>query len=603
MSRFSNYQNFNFYNSFLFYYKFLKYRIFLLVILSFIVGVLDSISIAIFLPILENHNKVVIENSSNDNNVFIQLITSIFNVLNMDVTFINIILIMFFIICIKGLVIYINSLINIYSIQSFIRRLRFQTIDTMSAISYLEFTKKDAGVIQNMFTTEVNRVVSSYNEFNKVIQNSILVFTYIGTAYFLNSVFAILLIIFLIFLNLSFKYTFKSTKKHSKDLLKSNNQYQKLLIQKIHYFKYLKSTSQINRYADYIKQVVTSIEKSNSKIGKDDVKLQAIKEPLLVGIIAIVVYIQSQYYKIQFSSIVVSLYLFYRGLNLVFNTQQNYNNYLSFSSSLFNLKDFLGKFKRDLEKNIHSNKINFRGIIRLQNISFYYEDRLPILKDVSIVIPKNKILAIVGASGSGKSTLLNNIIGLVSPNGGSIYVDDICFSKIDMNLWQSRIGYITQEPVIFDDTLFNNVTMWSEMTEENLKKFKSVLHKVAIFDYFDNLIDKFQTRLGNKGIRLSGGQIQKICIARELYREIEILIMDEATSALDSRSENVIRESIDALRGEITIIIVAHRLSTVKKADQIVVLDAGEVNDIGTFEELMKNSKLFCSMVQMQNIN
>jgi subfamily B ATP-binding cassette protein MsbA len=166
--------------------------------------------------------------------------------------------------------------------------------------------------------------------------------------------------------------------------------------------------------------------------------------------------------------------------------------------------------------------------------------------------------------------------------------------------YRSNIGYITQEPVVFNDTIFNNVSFWAPKTEENLKHFWNVLEQTSLIEMMDNLPDKEDSILGDSGMKISGGQKQRISIARELYRGCNILLMDEATSALDSETEQQIQSNINSLKGKYTIIIIAHRLSTVKTADVIYLLDKGIVAAEGPFEHLVQNSTQFRHMVELQ---
>ncbi|HAC16126.1 MAG TPA: ABC transporter ATP-binding protein, partial [Bacteroidetes bacterium] len=233
--------------------------------------------------------------------------------------------------------------------------------------------------------------------------------------------------------------------------------------------------------------------------------------------------------------------------------------------------------------------------IVLDNVSLRLGEQY-ILKNINLDIPHRKTLAFVGPSGSGKTSLINIICGLLQPTSGQIRVSDE-----RKNLHQ-RIGYITQEPVIFNDTVYNNITFWAEKTPENLVRFKDVVAKTDLVSFIDQLPIGLDSMLGTDGMNISGGQKQRIAIARELFRDIEILIMDEATSSLDSETERTIQHQIERLQGQYTFLIIAHRLSTVHHADQIVMLQNGEIVEKGTFNELSERSKTFQNMIKMQQI-
>ena len=237
----------------------------------------------------------------------------------------------------------------------------------------------------------------------------------------------------------------------------------------------------------------------------------------------------------------------------------------------------------------------------MENLNFAYGSK-PILKNINLHISKNESLALVGESGSGKTTLISLITGLLHPESGSLKVEGIPLSDYQSKSYQKLIGYVSQDPVIFDDNLYNNVTFWAPKTPENQLRFEESIRKASLEDFMLELNERENTILGNNGINLSGGQRQRVSIARELYKDIDLLILDEATSSLDSETEKAIQESIEALQGKYTLIIVAHRLSTIKNVDRIVFMDKGRIVDVDTFENLMKKQGRFKRMVELQEL-
>lgn len=173
---------------------------------------------------------------------------------------------------------------------------------------------------------------------------------------------------------------------------------------------------------------------------------------------------------------------------------------------------------------------------------------------------------------------------------------------MDVNQYRSKIGYISQESVIFNDTIFNNITFWAEPTAENLRRFHEVVEMASLKEFIENQPQKEQTNLGDNGILVSGGQKQRISIARELYKDAELLILDEATSALDSETEKMIQENIEKLHGSYTMVLIAHRLSTIKEADIIYLLEDGKISASGSFYEMIDKSSRFKKMVSLQAV-
>ena len=171
--------------------------------------------------------------------------------------------------------------------------------------------------------------------------------------------------------------------------------------------------------------------------------------------------------------------------------------------------------------------------------------------------------------------------------------------------WRDLIGYVSQDNVIFDDTIANNISMWKNFSKSNTVKNEIIeaAKKANIYDFIISLPNGFDTLVGDRGVMLSGGQKQRIFIAREIFRKPKLLILDEATSSLDSESEKSIQESIDSLKGKLTVIIVAHRLSTIKKVDQIYLLSKGKIIEQGRFDDLKNNSKSkFSKLVNLQDL-
>jgi ABC-type multidrug transport system fused ATPase/permease subunit len=297
--------------------------------------------------------------------------------------------------------------------------------------------------------------------------------------------------------------------------------------------------------------------------------------------------------------IILSLLFFYRALTYLMALQNYWNGFLNNHGSLVNMQEFMAELQSGKEQQGARRVEKFDNSMVFEGVGFNYGKRT-VLTDISFTLQKNKTLALVGESGSGKTSLMNLMAGLALPDEGEIYIDGQSVRQLDRRSFQRRIGYITQEPVIFSDTIFNNVTFWDKPTAENKLRFYEALRKAAVYDFVMALEQQEESPLGSNGIMVSGGQKQRISIARELYKDVDILLMDEATSALDSETEKAIQENIEALKGQYTIVIIAHRLSTVKNADQIMLLKQGRIDRMGRFEEMLKDSVSFKKMVELQ---
>lgn len=236
--------------------------------------------------------------------------------------------------------------------------------------------------------------------------------------------------------------------------------------------------------------------------------------------------------------------------------------------------------------------------IRLVQVGYTYPGAtLPSLDSLCLSLQRGKSYGIVGPSGAGKSTLIDILLGLLGPTEGDVLLDDVPLSHIQPNTWHVKIGYVAQQPFLTDDTLLGNIAFGLPVEGIDLALVRECLKLANLGDLEDGLAQGLQTKLGDRGIRLSGGQRQRVAIARALYKRPDILILDEATSALDTISEKAIQKSIADLHGKITIVIIAHRLSTVHNCDELILLDNGKLACKGNYDVLLETSPLFRAMV------
>lgn len=568
--------------------------------LSILVGVLDGFGIAMFFPLLQ---MVAGDSDATGDNMgnlqfLIILLESTGITLNLQTVLIA--MLVFFIM--KGCVKFYAEYKNVLYRQYFIRTLRVDSIKALSNYDYYNFVSADAGKIQNTVSGEVNKVSSAFKDYMHVLQQFVMLTVYVILAFLANPQFAFLVAIGGIVTNLLFNILYKKTKSLSRKLTKSNHDFQGLIIQQVAQFKYLKSTGYIEKYGSKLVGKVDEIERSERKIGIIGGFIKSVKEPLLISVVVIVILIEVLILGGSLSLIILSILFFYRALTAVMNLQTHWNKFLGKVGSLENFESFVVELKKGKERQGKNKLEKLNEKIVFDSVQFEYADT-NILSDINLVINKNESVALVGESGSGKTTLLNLITGLLRPTNGSVFIDGINTQNLNRITFQSRIGYITQDAVIFNDTIYNNVTLWAPISKANFEKFELALRKANIWSFvMVELQNKEQTQLGNNGINLSGGQKQRLSIAREIFKDIDILILDEATSALDSETEKKIQNNIDSLKGSYTIITVAHRLSTIVNADKIVVMSKGKIVDVGSYDDLLTYSSVFKRMVDNQKL-
>ncbi|WP_048306034.1 ABC transporter ATP-binding protein [Halomonas sp. PR-M31] len=247
-------------------------------------------------------------------------------------------------------------------------------------------------------------------------------------------------------------------------------------------------------------------------------------------------------------------------------------------------------------------KLSVKENILIKNVSFTYPGKVdPALNEVSMLIPAKKTIGIVGSSGSGKSTIIDILLGLIAPSKGELLIDNISLTLSDdvhkkVREWQNSLGFVPQSIFLSDNSIKENIAFGIEEQDINEKDLNRAVKLAHLDELVSQLPQGLDTKVGERGVQLSGGQRQRIGIARALYHDAEVLVFDEATSALDNISEKMIMDAIYEFVGKKTVIIIAHRLSTVKQCDLIFLMEAGKVIDSGTYDELAENNKIFKKM-------
>lgn len=588
-----------YFQSFSFFYSQLRHRVFIIILLSIIMGVLDGFGLSLFLPLLQivDDPESVNPESLGKMRFLVDLIDGSGVPLNL-LTVLGFMIFFFFS---KGVFHYLAGVYKVTVQQWFIKNLRIKNIAGLNRLKYSYFVGTDAGRIQNTLTGEVDRIANAFQNYFFALQYGILVLVYTVFAFTIDPVFAVLVTVGGILSDLLYKNLYRYVKSTSRSLTGETNFFQNLVLQHVANFKYLRATGTLKKFGSKLENSAIKIEGQNKRIGKLNALLGAAREPILIVIVVVVIYVQISFLGSELGPILISLLFFYRALSYLMQLQIRWSKFLSFSGSMENM----AAFGKELKENREGRKRN--GIIldstdelELKNANFSYGNN-QVLQNLTLKVHRFETIAFVGESGSGKTTVVNILAGLLPLDSGDYIVNGKRIEDLDLVSFQTKVGYITQDPVIFNDTIYNNVSFWSSGTEENKKKFWKAVEEASILDFINELPEKENTVLESNGANLSGGQKQRISIARELFKTVEILILDEATSALDSETEAAIQKNINNLKGKYTILIVAHRLSTIKNADRIMVMKDGRTT-MGTFNELVDKSSYFKKLVQLQEI-
>jgi ATP-binding cassette subfamily B protein len=270
--------------------------------------------------------------------------------------------------------------------------------------------------------------------------------------------------------------------------------------------------------------------------------------------------------------------------------QLAYSAWTAILRNQFSLKDtldFLDQPLPEYANKIPSKPIPFNKEINLNTVSFRYRENSPLILDkLSLTIPKGSRVGFIGTTGAGKSTLLDILMGLLRPSSGTLEIDSQIITEANHRAWQMHIAHVPQTIYLADSTIEENIAFGIPRHEIDRERVKRVAEQAQIAMTIEDLPQGYETFVGERGTRLSGGQRQRIGIARALYKNADILIFDEATSALDTDTEIAVMESIKNLGSHYTVLMIAHRLSTVRRSDKVIYMDNGAIIAQGNFESI-----------------
>ena len=347
-----------------------------------------------------------------------------------------------------------------------------------------------------------------------------------------------------------------------------------LLTDTLQSIKPLKAMARENMAYALVQTNTRSLNKVLQKQVFSKEALRALQEPLLMVFFAFGLYVTLVRWRLPFARVLLMAYMLTKVLSTLQKAQKEYQSLVIAESAYWSLWSKIEEAQEAQESATGTIPPSFSHAIRLEGIWFSYEERL-VLKNASLWFPKGSFSAITGASGVGKTTIVDLIAGLLTPQEGAVWIDDLPLTKVDLWAWRRMIGYVPQETLLLHDTVLVNVTLGApELTEQDVER---ALRDAGAWDFVTEMPEGIYTVVGERGTRLSGGQRQRITIARALVHKPQLLILDEATSALDPVSEADICRTLRGLKGKLTILAITHQKALLNAADRVFRLNNSEV--------------------------
>lgn len=588
------------------FYKYIGGRLFVILSLVMVSSLVEGLGITMALPLLDTLRE---ESTRPDAGRSVQMLYDLLGWMGIRDSSIGILLFIAGLFVFKGVLSFASKGYAKVLQAHLLRELKEDLFSAYARMDYQYFLRFNTGHFINVINTQIGGFLRAFQFFSQFASQIVAAACYIALTIILSWKFAVLVVLVGALLYVPLQRLNEYVRRISQKTSREWGTLNTLLVQALQAFKYLISTAKVHPMESYVSASVRRLTGYEMRKGLAEAFTGSIREPIAVLVVVGVVAVQMMLFQEPLAPILVAILLFNRAFTSLMQVQSNWQHTLSLAGSIEMVDAEFQAATRNEESDGQREMGPFSGEIRLENASLSYDGESEAIRNLDVTIPARTTVAFVGRSGAGKSTLIDILTLLLRLDSGSLTIDGVPAEKIDLYSWRSQIGYVSQETVIFDDTVENNISLWEGDEAEGddrsdvRRRVEEASRRAFAHSFIQELPDQYETSVGEGGIRLSGGQRQRLFIARELYKRPNLLLLDEATSALDTESERYVQQSIDALKGEVTTVIVAHRLSTIKNVDYVYVLDNGEVVEEGTYEELRaRDDSQLGEMIAMQQL-
>ena len=560
-------------------------RLIAFVTLTLLMGLTDGIGLALVVPLLE-----VGTGSNAAPSVVSRVVTDTLAATGLTPTLPLLVLILIVVFAVKALFVFLAKITVAFMQVSLRERLRLELVDHALAARLPHVLRTRVGTLSNLFTEELSGTVNNMLNLTMLASTGILLTIYVTGALVADWRSGIVALIVAALVLTVFVGVNRRTRTLSRNVSDRNARILDLALQSLNNIKFLKATHTHARLRDRLQGFTD--ERQTFLKWQEALKalVQAAMEPFAITVIAAFVLFSVAARGETLATALLPMLFLYRAVGRAGEMQEAWHRFCATAGPVAAFETAQRALAEERESFPALVCPPLRRAITLTGVSYGYNETgdTLVLSDVSLEIPLRGIVGITGPTGAGKTTCVDIVCGLLRPSVGRVAWDDRDYAEFDLTSLRSRIGYVTQDPVMFNDTIANNITLWD--THGNAATRQIRLREAAAaaccLDFIESCEDGFDTLVGERSLRLSGGQRQRLAIARELYRDPEVLIFDEGTSALDAETETAVQTTLDALRARKTIIVIAHRLSTLRRCSRIFVFNNGGLIESGDWDTL-----------------
>ncbi|TBR60583.1 ABC transporter ATP-binding protein [Westiellopsis prolifica IICB1] len=507
------------------------------------------------------------------------------------------------IIFLKNIANYASALTSSYLSRRLTSDMREVGVQLLLEIDIDYYAKMKVGDLINRLGGEIGRAATTISNSVKLVILGITILVFVGLLISISWQLTIAATILLSFVTLINQYIIARSRTFGKLLSEMSKAYSVAILEILSGIRLVKATGNEAREYQRIQKFIREREKADFRSQMNSEAIAPISEVMGVISLLLIVILSRTFFQKEITSLstvlLTYLLILLRLLPLIAQLNTLRNSFANATTSVEVTADFLRRDDKPLMKNGSITYIRIKNSINFNHISFAYPGHEKmVLKDVDLSLPHGTTLALVGTSGAGKSTIADLLPRFYDPVSGSITIDGIDIREFEITSLRKGMGIVSQDTFLFNDSVRNNIAYGR--TDASDDEIITATQQANAYEFISKLPQGFDTLIGDRGVMLSGGQKQRLAIARALLQNPDILILDEATSALDTVSERLVQQAIDDLSRDRTTLVIAHRLSTVQKADQIAVLDQGRVVEVGTHQELLQKNGHYSRLYSMQ---
>jgi ATP-binding cassette subfamily C protein len=561
---------------------------------------MEGISLLMLVPLLQLVGLNVHEGSIGR---LAEFISSIFSIIGIHPTLIAVLGIYVFIVIIHSLLRRWETSVSLNLEYEFVVRLREKLYQAIANTNWLFFARNRVSDFTHALTIEMERIGAATYYILNLLATGIVAIVYILLTIKLSAMMTGL--VFLCGLGLLFLLKKKTKIAHEtgEGLSEAMSSLYNAISEHLNGMKTAKSYGVEERHIEIFGRLAEQVRYMYTHAVQNQAEVNYWFNIGSVTILSITLFVSVQVLSIPSAGVLLLLFLFARVMPKLSSIQQSFQSLINMLPSFSRVMELQKRCEEAVEIGIQRyEKIDIGNGIKFKKVSFSYDGNSPVIRDLDLTIKGGQTTAIIGPSGAGKTTIADLLMGLIVPNQGSILIDEKSFGPERMRALRKQIGYVPQDTFLFNDTARANL-LWAKPDADE-EEINQSLRFAAAEDFVNGLPKGLDTILGDRGVLVSGGERQRIALARALLRKPSLLILDEATSSLDSENEKRIQNAIEKLHGQMTILVISHRLSTIRGADIIHVIEDGRLVELGTWDELVaKGDGRFRALCKAQEID